>query len=153
MTVHRLSPKNQVTIPREARVLTGAARVEYLRAKRHVVKKPGSGEIFRLVVLMTEQELQAREQRIHSRAELSDEQKFQYITLLNDSMKMVALDAQNRVVLPGECVAHLELAENRDVKFVCTNSLVQVWNPEHFQRFIGPDSEQSFDPVLNHLLL
>jgi DNA-binding transcriptional regulator/RsmH inhibitor MraZ len=153
VTVHRLSPKNQVTIPREARLLAAPAKVEHLRAKRHVVRKTSTKEVFRIVVLMTESELNARESRIHARADLSDEQKFEYITKLNDAMKLLALDAQNRVVLPADCLEHLEIGDGRDVKFVCTNSVVQVWNPDHFQQFSGPDDERAFDPVLNGLLL
>lgn len=148
MTVHRLSPKNQVTIPREARVFAAPIKVEHLRAKRHVVRKASSGEEFPIVLLMTEGELQAREQRILADAALSDDQKFEYVTLLNDQMKMLALDAQNRVVLPGECVAHLSIGETRDVKFVCTNTLIQLWHPDQQLRYAGASDRPAYDPVL-----
>jgi DNA-binding transcriptional regulator/RsmH inhibitor MraZ len=152
VTIHRLSPKNQVTIPREARVFTASEKVEHLRAKRHAVRHHLGGEIYHIVVLMSEGELKAREAKIHDDSKLSDDQKFHYVTKLNDSMRMLALDAQNRVVLPGDFVAHLGVTDNRDLKFVCTNTVIQLWNPEHFQRFVGADDDGTFDAVLANIL-
>jgi DNA-binding transcriptional regulator/RsmH inhibitor MraZ len=151
VTIHRLSPKNQVTIPREARVFLSPEKIEHLRARRHTVKKRGSDEAYPLVVLMSEAELRLREARVHDDQSLSNEDKFQYVTKLNDSMRMLALDAQNRVVLPSEFVTHLESAENRDLKFVCTNAIIQIWNPERFSRFLGSDDDLSYDPFLAKL--
>ena len=152
VTVHRLSPKNQVTIPREARVFAAASKVEHFRAKRHVVRRSDSGEKFHLVLLMSEAELQARELRIMADTELSDDRKFEIVTRINDEMKMLALDAQNRVVLPGECVTHLGIGESRDVKFVCTNTQVQLWNPEHYLQFTGKERTPDYDPLLTKYL-
>jgi DNA-binding transcriptional regulator/RsmH inhibitor MraZ len=158
VTPSRLSPKNQVTIPREARVLGGNAKIEHLRAKRHVVRAPENNEQYRVVLLMTETELAAREQRILADPALSDDQKFAYVTRLNAEMKLLAIDAQNRVVLPSECVAHLGVGDSRDVQFVCTNTLIQVWNPDHFQRYASgaapaaPDAGPAYDPVLTKYL-
>ncbi len=152
VTIHRLSPKNQVTIPREARVFSASEKVEHLRAKQHAVRRRNSQDEFHLVVLMSEAELRRREAMIHENTSLDDDAKFYYVTKLNDSMRMLALDAQNRVVLPAEFVSHLESAENRDLKFVCTNSIVQIWNPEHFNRFLGSDDVVSYDPYFAKLL-
>ena len=98
VTVHRLSPKNQVTIPREARVFAAASKVEHFRAKRHVVRRSDSGEKFHLVLLMSEAELQARELRIMADTELSDDRKFEIVTRINDEMKMLsgALDFKKK---------------------------------------------------------
>ena len=156
MTIHRLSPKNQVVIPREARIFAvKTPKIEHLRAKRHVVRKAGSGasaEEFPAVLLMTEAELQAREQRILADAALDDDQKFAYVTRINDEMKMLAIDAQNRVVLPAECVAHLGVGDSREVKFVCTNTVIQIWNPEQYQRFAGTGVAPAYDAVLSRYL-
>jgi DNA-binding transcriptional regulator/RsmH inhibitor MraZ len=154
VTIHRLSPKNQVTIPREARALSGrsGAKLTHLRGKRHVVRKPANGDEFRVLLLMTEEELQAREQRILGDAQLNDDQKFEYVTRLNDEMKVMAIDAQNRLVLPAEYVAHLGVGEGRDVKFVCTNAVIQLWNPDHHQRYSGKDPQPAYDPVLTKYL-
>jgi DNA-binding transcriptional regulator/RsmH inhibitor MraZ len=149
VTVHRLSPKNQVTIPREARVFAvGGAKLEHLRARPHVVRKPGSGEEFPTVVLMSEAELQERERRIAADTELSVDEKFAYVTRMNDEMKMLAIDAQNRVVLPAECVAHIGVGDSREVKFVCTNTVIQIWNPEQYQRFAGTGAKPAYDAML-----
>ncbi|MBA2480369.1 MAG: hypothetical protein H0V44_06885 [Planctomycetes bacterium] len=155
MTLHRLSPKNQVTIPREARALAAAvagAPITHLRGKRHVVRKGTTGAEFRIVLLMTELELQKREERILADGTLSDDQKFEYVTSLNDEMKMLSIDGQNRIVLPAEFVAHLGIGDSKDVKFVCTNTVIQAWNPEHHLAYSGKDAEPGYDPVLTKYL-
>ncbi len=155
MTVHRLSPKNQVTIPREARAFASSSAgvpVPHLRGKRHVVRKGGSKDEFRIVLLMTEAELTKREERILADATLSDDQKFEYVTRLNDEMKLLSIDGQNRIVLPAEYVEHLGVAESKDVKFVCTNTVIQAWNPEHHIAYSGKDTQPAYDPVLTKYL-
>lgn len=157
MTIHRLSPKNQVTVPREARALSSwgtpsagseATTIQHLRGRRHVVRKPETSEQFRILLLMTELELQKTESRISANAKLSDDEKFAVVTRLNDAMKTMAVDAQNRVVLPAELIAHLALGEGRDLKFVCTNSMIQIWNPDHYLRYAN-DVEPTYDALLN----
>src|SRR4051812_12476830 len=153
MTIHRLSPKNQVTIPREARVFAAAGpKIEHLRARRHVVRKPASADEFPAILLMTEAELQSREAKILADERLSDDEKFAYVTRINDEMKMLAIDAQNRVVLPGDCVAHLGVGDSREVKFVCTNTVIQVWHPEQYQRYAGTGSALAYHPLLTKYL-
>jgi DNA-binding transcriptional regulator/RsmH inhibitor MraZ len=161
VTIHRLSPKNQVTVPREARALAswaigapGAeAKIQHLRGRRHVVRRPENGELFNIVLLMTDHELQKIELKITAKTDIGDDEKFAHVTRLNDAMKIMAIDAQNRVVLPGEHVAHLGLGDSRDVKFVCTNTMIQVWNPDDYQRYAGTDDAPSHDPILNKYLL
>ena len=153
MTIHRLSPKNQVVIPREARVFAAVSpAIEHLRAKRHVVRKAAGAEEFPAVLLMSEAELQAREQRILADPALDDDQKFAYVTRINDEMKMLAIDSQNRVVLPAECVAHLGVGASREVKFVCTNTVIQIWHPEHYARYAGTAATPAYDAVLTKYL-
>jgi DNA-binding transcriptional regulator/RsmH inhibitor MraZ len=153
MTVHRLSPKNQVTVPRDARVFTApAVQIDHLRARRHMARQPESGELFPTVLLMSEAELKEREARIGADASLTVDQKFAIIARLNDEMKSLAIDGQNRVVLPAECVAHIGVGASRDVKFVCTNTLIQIWNPDHYERFVGAGGKPKYDETLARYL-
>ena len=64
LPTQRLSPKNQVTIPREARALLVAGEVDHVRGMRHGIPKNGGGEVFPVLLLLTEKELQRREERI-----------------------------------------------------------------------------------------
>jgi DNA-binding transcriptional regulator/RsmH inhibitor MraZ len=149
VTVHRLSPKNQVTIPRDARVFTAsAAQIDHLRARRHMARQPDSGELFPTILLMPESELKEREARITADASLTVDQKFAIIARINDEMKALAIDGQNRVVLPAECVAHIGVGASRDVKFVCTNTVIQIWHPDHYERFAGTSAKPKYDETL-----
>jgi DNA-binding transcriptional regulator/RsmH inhibitor MraZ len=153
LPTQRLSPKNQVTIPREARALLQAGSVDHLRAMKHAMPKIGDtkGEIFPLLLLLTEKELQRREQRIIDDATLSPVQRLHLVTALNGEMAMMAIDAQHRVVLPAHLVAYLQL--DRDVFFICTNSTIQLWNPEHYQRWSGRAAGPNYNPDLNAYLM
>jgi len=154
VTVHRLSPKNQVTIPRDARVFAGGAGATagHLRGARVVIKKPKTGELFNTVVLLTESELQRREDQI--RTHITDvDQRNLAIARLNDDMKVMPIDAQNRIVLPADFVAFLGIpAENRDLKFICSNTAIQAWNPEHYSAYAELSSQPAYDPQLAAVL-
>lgn len=151
LPTQRLSPKNQVTIPREARALLHAGDVDHLRGMRHAIPKTAGGEVFPVLLLLTEKELQRREERIIADATLTPESRLQLVTALNGEMAMMAIDAQHRVVLPAHLVAYLGLA--RDVFFVCTNSTIQVWNPDHYLRWSDRDAGPSYQPALNAYLM
>jgi hypothetical protein len=149
VTVHRLSPKNQVTIPRDARVFTASGpQIDHLRARRHLARQPGSNELFPTILLMTETELKEREARIGDDASLSVDQKFAIIARINEELKSLAIYGQNLVVLPAECVAHIGVGASRDVKFVCTNTVIQIWNPDHYERFVGAGDKPKYDETL-----
>jgi DNA-binding transcriptional regulator/RsmH inhibitor MraZ len=151
LPTQRLSPKNQVTIPREARALLAAGDVDHVRGMKHAMIRTADGEIFPIVLLMTEKELQRREQRILDDQTISPEQRIQLVTSLNGEMTMMAIDAQHRVVLSAHLVKHLSL--DRDVFFVCTNTTIQVWTPEQYLRWSGRDSGSSYNPDLNAYLM
>lgn len=151
LPTQRLSPKNQVTIPREARALLTAGDVDHLRGMKHAMGKAGNAEVHPILLLMTEKELQRREQKILDDAALTPEQRLHLVTALNGEMAMMAIDAQHRVVLPAHLVGYLGL--ERDVFFVCTNSTIQVWNPEHYLRWSGRDNGPSHNPALNAYLM
>jgi DNA-binding transcriptional regulator/RsmH inhibitor MraZ len=151
LPTQRLSPKNQVTIPREARALLTAGDVDHLRGMKHAMKRAADGEVFPIVLLMTEKELQRREQKILDDASLSAEQRLHLVTSLNGEMAMMSIDAQHRVVLPAHLVKHLSL--QRDIFFICTNTTIQVWNPDHYARWSGRKSGSDFNPDLNTYLM
>ena len=147
----RLSPKNQVTIPREARALLTAGDVVHLRGMKHAMKKAADGEAFPILLFMTEKELQRREQRILDDPALTPEQRLHLVTALNGEMAMMAIDAQHRVVLPAHFVSYLSL--ERDIFFICTNTTIQVWNPIHYLRWTGQESGPSHNPALTAYLM
>lgn len=151
LPTQRLSPKNQVTLPREARALLAAGEVSHLRGMKHGMSKAGANEIFPILLLMTEKELQRREQRILDDAQLSSEQRLHLVTSLNGEMAMMAIDGQNRVVLPQHLVSYLSL--QRDVFFVCTNSTIQVWNPDQYVQWSGRTDAPSYNPDLTSYLM
>jgi DNA-binding transcriptional regulator/RsmH inhibitor MraZ len=142
----RISPKNQVTIPREARFLRGQSEATHLRALKHGQRKPETGEVFPMLLMMTEAELQRREQRILDDAQLTGDQRLALVTRLNAGSATLAIDSQNRVVLPADFITYLGV--ERDVSFVTTNTTVQVWHPEHFLRWHGAPAGPLHDPVL-----
>jgi len=151
LPTQRLSPKNQVTIPREARALLTAGDVDHLRGMKHAMSKAKDGEVFPILLLLTEKELQRREQRILDDPALAPEQRLHLVTALNGEMSMMAIDAQHRVVLPAHFVSYLGL--ERDIFFVCTNTTIQVWNPDHYLRWTGHGSGPSHNPALNAYLM
>jgi DNA-binding transcriptional regulator/RsmH inhibitor MraZ len=151
LPTQRLSPKNQVTIPREARALLLAGEVDHLRGMKHAIASSTDGEIFPIVLLMTEKELQRREQRILDDTNLTPEQRIQLVTSLNGEMAMMSIDAQHRVVLSAHLVKHLSV--DRDIFFICTNTTIQVWNPEHYSRWSGRESGSNYNPNLNTYLM
>ncbi len=148
LPTHRLSPKNQVTVPRDCRALSAAGDVPHLRGRPEWIRAD-DGKILPYVLLLTESELQRREQAILSAAGLDGEQKMKLITKLNGSSVAMALDGQNRIVLAGHLVDHLKLGDSRDIFFNSANSLIQVWNPEHYRVF---DPGSAPDPDLARFL-
>ena len=160
LPTQRLSPKNQVTIPREARALLQEAGVDHLRGMKHAMPtvgaagstgKGGESRIYPILLLLTEKELQRREQRILDDARLSPEQRLHLVTALNGEMASMAIDAQHRVVLPAHLVGYLGL--ERDVFFVCTNTTIQVWNPTDYLAWSGRDAGPSYNADLNSYLM
>lgn len=139
LPTQRLSPKHQVTLPRGARALTGADVEGYVCGTLHRMRKPETGESFRVVVLMTERELQRREEAIRQNQELDPARAEALIADLNGNVQRMAIDAQRRVVLPGHFVRYLRL--ERELYMFSTNTTVLVWNPQDWLRWSGGDDE------------
>jgi DNA-binding transcriptional regulator/RsmH inhibitor MraZ len=130
--IHRLSPKNQVTLPREASPLAGEPA--HLRALAHWM--PGKADRSQrspVVLLMTEAELRKRERRIIDASQLSAEDKQILVQHLNAGAEALAIDDQRRVVLPQPLVDYLKLG--RDAFFVTTGDIIYLWNPDEFRRW------------------
>ena len=150
LPTQRLSPKNQVTLPREARAFLDVSEEGQVCGMQHRVQKE-SGDSFPVLLLLTDKELQRREQRIIEDPQLTPAKRFELVTKLNGGVRRMAVDAQHRVVLAAHFVSYLAL--ERDVFFVCTNTTVQIWNPGHYLRWSGHDKDDHFDPDLNAYLM
>jgi len=131
---NRLSPKNQVTLPRDAAALVGEPA--QVRALAHWM--PGKAERSQrspVVLLMSDSELRKRERRIIEATHLSAEDKQVLVQSLNAGAAVLGIDDQRRVVVPQHLVDYLKL--ERDALFVTTGDLIYLWNPEEFQRWSG----------------
>lgn len=156
LPTHRLSPKNQVTIPAEGRSLLAEGDAVLCGRTHAIPRLPesvGSDAVFPVVLLMSRGELRRREQAIREDAALTPLQREALAMKLRATVEELNLDGQNRVVLPQSFVAHLGL--DREVFFVSLNDSLRVWNPEHFLRWSGPvRTEQgvAYDPALDSYL-
>lgn len=151
ITTHRLSPKNQVTIPSKGRALLAGADGN-LHALPHAMPKGGTQQVWPIVMLLTATELARREQLILADPALAPGAKAELVTRLRGLAEELAIDQQNRVVLPQPFVQRLGL--DRDVFFVVTNAAIQVWNPDHYREWagIGADGLAGYTPALDSYL-
>lgn len=138
---NRLSPKNQVTLPRDA---DGLAGVDKVRALPHWM--PGKSDRAQrspVVLLMNEAELRKRERRIIDAPDLSADDKLVFVQDLVSRAAPLNVDEQRRVVVPQHLIDYLGV--ERDVLFVCSGDLVYLWNPDEFQRWSNPAKPVSTD--------
>ena len=145
LPTHRLSPKNQVTIPGKARGLLREGE-SVLYGRTHHMPKAGSNEAFPMLLLMSATEMARREQLIRQDPALTPVQKETLAIKLHALVEDLHLDGQNRVVLPARFVEHL--GADKDVFFVATNSAVHVWHPDTFLRW----SDAAAGPALDDYL-
>lgn len=139
---HRISPKNQVTLPKGAKALADAEELDgFVCGTTHRMTKPETGEKFRVVVLMTEGELHKREEEFRTNPQLSPEKREAYVARLNGNVQRMAIDAQRRIVLPKRFVDYLGLG--KEAFMVVNKYTVVVWQPEDWHAYI--DTEASAD--------
>ncbi len=150
LPTHRLSPKNQVTVPREARALLGKGEVAHLHGLPTAMPKAGSTELFPYVLLVTEDELKRREQAIIDAVDLAPEAKLALVSKLNGGAARMALDGQHRIVLPKLLVNWLGIED--EVFFNLTNTTIQAWKPASFLRWSGLDAGPVHHPDLTRFL-
>jgi DNA-binding transcriptional regulator/RsmH inhibitor MraZ len=146
LPTQRLSPKHQVTLPRGARGLQGAEEVGSLCAMPHRMKLPDGSGTVPVVILLTEQELQQRENDIRAREDLDAMNKERRIARLNGHVRQLAIDAHRRVVLPKHFVEHI--AAEKDVFLFSNNASVLVWNPHDWLRYAEPVDDDDDDDFL-----
>ncbi len=139
LPTQRLSPKNQISLARSARALAGADADGHVCGGPQRLRQPHSGEVFNVLVLMTEGELVRREQGLRVRSDLGADQLAYLIAQLNGTIQRMNLDGQRRIVLPAHFVSFLRL--ERELYLFSTNSSVLVWHPQDYLRYAGLDAE------------
>jgi DNA-binding transcriptional regulator/RsmH inhibitor MraZ len=151
LPTHRLSPKNQVTIPSKARSLLGEGEAVVF-GRTHSMPNAEGTQTFPILYLLTASEMARRERAIRDDQSKSAVEREILATKLHSLVEDLAIDGQNRVVLPARFVSHLGL--DRDVFFVVTNSAIQIWNPTHYLTWagLGPDGVVGADRSLDSYL-
>ena len=130
--VGRLSPKNQLTLRKDARALGGLRQGDVVVAKRHW-STHAAGDRFQTIAVMTEARLEEQTEAIRNHPTLSVAEKETAIINLNGDAHWLGVDAQNRVVLPQDLRQWLNL--ERDVVQFSTGSVVLLWHPDEWQRW------------------
>lgn len=140
LPTYRLSPKNQVTLPRDARSLADVSEGGVVCGVPGRSLHQDQTKLFPLITLMTVAEVTAREAAMRAAFAGDQARQFQLINQFNAGLKHMAVDGQRRIVLPPHFVEYLGV--ERDLLFICTNTTVHVWNPEHYLAWRGePDEE------------
>ncbi|MBA3687131.1 MAG: hypothetical protein H0W72_18070 [Planctomycetes bacterium] len=146
----RLSPKNQATLPRDSRALSGLREGGVVCGRTGWAATDDGAKRYPIIQLFTMDELDKRERAMRERFAGDAGKLFKMVTLLNAGVRQMALDSQNRVVLPAPFVEHLGV--DRDLFFVATTETVQVWNPDHFVAWSSSD-QGSGDGDLSLLMI
>jgi DNA-binding transcriptional regulator/RsmH inhibitor MraZ len=141
LPTYRLSPKNQVTLPRDARSLAGVADGGVVCGLPNRAIHDDPTRRFPIVTLMTVEEVTERERLLRERCDQQGVSPFAYLNRLNEGLKQMPVDGQRRIVLPSHFVEYLGV--DRDLLFICTNSTVYVWNPDNYLAWRGEADEQT----------
>ena len=141
LPTQKLSPKNQVTLPKGARALIAAESDGHVCGLLHRMQQGRSGVWYPTLVLLVESELQRREDAIRAAAGADPLAAEAAIARLNGTVQRMAIDAQRRVVLPKHFVAHLKLGH--EVYMFSTNSTVLAWNPTDWLAWSAAEEEQA----------
>lgn len=149
LPTQRLSPKNQVTLPRDARSLMGVGEGGVVCAMPRRALHEDPAKRFPIVTLLTLEELTRREAKLRDDLKGDATRQFRLLQVLNEGVRQMAVDGQRRVVLPAHLVEHIGV--DRDLAFICSNDSVQVWNPDHYTAWRGEVVEGA-DSTLDALL-
>ena len=144
LLLHRLSPKNQVTLPRDARSLADLREGDVVCAMPRKALHEDPARRFPVVTLVTLPELRAR----YAGDEIT---RFRKLQVFNEGIRQLAVDAQRRIVLPAHFVAHVGIADDRDLYFSCSNDTIQLWNPTHYLAWKG-EAVEGADSDLDALM-
>lgn len=145
LPIHRLSPKHQVTLPRGSRGLGDVEAVGQVCAMPHRMRLR-DGSAVPVVVLLSEDYLQQREEAIRAREDIDATAKERRIAKLNGHMRQLAVDRQRRVVLPPHFVDLLKL--EREVFLFASNNSVMVWNPGDWRRYAADLDDEDDDDLM-----
>jgi DNA-binding transcriptional regulator/RsmH inhibitor MraZ len=137
LLLHRLSPKNQVTLPRDARSLAALADGDVVCAMPRKALHEDPARRFPVVTLVTLPELRAREEKLRARYAGDEVTRFRKLQVFNEGIRQLAVDGQRRIVLPAHFVAHVGIGGDRDLYFSCSNDTIQLWNPTHYLAWKG----------------
>lgn len=141
LPTYRLSPKNQVTLPRDARSLAAIGEGGVVCGLPSRAIHDDSARRFPIVTLMTVEIVTERERELREQAKNEGKSPFTLVNRFNEGLKQMMVDAQRRIVLPPHFVEHLGV--ERDLLFISTNTSVFVWNPDHYRTWRGEDDEQT----------
>lgn len=145
LPTHRLSPKNQVTLPRGNRGLPGVDASGLVFALPHQMRLD-DGARLPVVVFLVEEELRQREERIRAREDITAAAKERRIAILNGHVRQLAVDGQRRVVLPRHFVELLRL--EREVFMFPSNNSVMLWNPSDWLRYTADQEDDDSDDLM-----
>ena len=151
LLLHRLSPKNQVTLPRDARSLADLREGDVVCAMPRKALHEDPARRFPVVTLVTLPELRAREDKLRARYVGDEITRFRKLQVFNEGIRQLAVDAQRRIVLPAHFVAHVGIADDRDLYFSCSNDTIQLWNPTHYLAWKG-EAVEGADSDLDALM-
>ncbi|TVR43448.1 MAG: hypothetical protein EA402_09745 [Planctomycetota bacterium] len=145
LQTHRLSPKNQLTLLRGDRGLHGVEKTNVVCALPHRMRMR-DGSPLPVILLLTEDELRLREERIRAREDVDNLTKERRIALLNGHVRLLNVDGQRRIVLPPHFVRLLQL--DREVFMFASNTGVTIWRPEDWQRFSTDQADDDLDEIM-----
>lgn len=104
------------------------------------------GKLYPIIRVMTESALQGYEQEIRDSEELTRPERAARISALRGNAWRMALDKQNRVVLPAHHIGALKL--DREAYVFEANGVLQVWNPSDWSDFNSGDMLDSLADFL-----
>ena len=139
-----LSPKNQVTVPKEARTLLGDGEPVFYGLPHFLPGVATPEQRFPFAILYAGPELRRREDAIRTDARLPSAKREELATLLRAQATPMAVDDYSRLVLPAHLVAHLGL--DKKVFFIAMNDAVRVWNPDTYRRWAGLPEDGAVAP-------
>jgi MraZ protein len=138
--LHSIDHKGRVSIPARFRRLLSGEAGETLIILRGLDT---------CVWLFPADEFKKLEERLRARS-FSDEanRRFQRMLLLDSRDE--TLDTQGRVAIPPRLIAHAELKKEVLVNGVLDH--IELWSPEHFERYLG-SSDRTYEDIAGELLL
>jgi DNA-binding transcriptional regulator/RsmH inhibitor MraZ len=150
LPTYRLSPKNQLTVPKDLRALAAVEAEQAVCALPARAIHDDPAKRFPLITLMTVDEVTRRERQLREQSAQEGKSPFALLNRLNEGLRQLRMDDQRRIVLPTHFVEYLGV--ERDILFIGTNDTVYVWNPTHYTTWRG-ESDDAAQLTLDRLLV